>query len=102
MGGDHVNTVVKGGRGGSSAQSGRGVEGGEKGHTRLFSHRRSENEHVSQGDVWDGASASQASLLLPPPLGTVEERRPTCRRQEEDVFFFRQVSSGHHQRENQR
>lgn len=98
-GGEHVNTGARERRRGLLEW--RGCRGG-KGRTRLFSHRSSENEHVSEGGFWEGAPASQASLLHPPPDGSVEERQSTCRWKEEDVFFFHQMSRGHHQGENQR
>lgn len=69
---------------------------------RLFSHHGSENEHVSEGRVWEGAPGSQASLLHHSSDRLCEERQPTCRRKEEDVLFFHQMSAGNHQRENQR
>lgn len=98
-GGEHVNTGARERRRGLLEW--RGCRGGE-GRTLLFSHHGSENEHVSEGGVWEGAPASQASLRHPPPDGSVEERRPTCRWKEADVFFFHQMSGGHHQGENQR
>ena len=57
----------------------------------------SEDEHVSEGGVWEGAPRSQAALLRLPSDGLPEERQP-----EEDVLLFSPLSTGCHQRENQR
>lgn len=62
----------------------------------------SENEHVSKGSVWKRAPHPQTAFIRLSSDRFPEERQPVYWRKEEDVFFFTQMSTGHHQRENQR
>lgn len=81
-------------------RDGESVKGEER--IQFFPCDQSENEHVGEGRVWKGAPHSQAALLCLPSDWFPEERQPLLWRKEEDVLFFPAMSTGHHQRENQR